>query len=104
MAITTIAPMSSITANVVRKTFNPKGTRLPSNCNIPKENAISVAIGIPQPCVPLSSWFSKKNNANSEDPSSYLPKPKPNENKSDYMARTTGNPGFVRSNTILNKQ
>jgi|TARA_R110000823_G_scaffold99455_3_gene214695 hypothetical protein len=57
----------------------------------------------------LTNWtaettFSKKNNANSEDPSSYLPKPKPNENKSDYMARTTGNPGFVRSNTILNKQ
>ena len=54
----------------------------------------------------LTNWtaettFSKKNNAN---PSSYLPKPKPNENKSDYMARTTGNPGFVRSDKILNKQ
>ena len=42
---------------------------------------------------------SKKNNAKLN-----LPKPKPNENQSDYMARTMGNPGFVRSDKILNKQ
>lgn len=33
-----------------------------------------------------------------------LPKPKPNENQSDYLARTIGNPGFIRSDKILNKQ
>ena len=33
-----------------------------------------------------------------------LPKPKPNENQSDYLARTFGNPGFIRSDKILNKQ
>ena len=33
-----------------------------------------------------------------------LSKPNPNENQSDYMARTMGNPGFVRSTKILNKQ
>jgi hypothetical protein len=27
-----------------------------------------------------------------------LPTPKENENRSDYLSRTTGDPGFVRSN------
>ena len=44
-----IAPKSSITANAVKKTLMDNGTLSPSNAKTPKANAISVAIGIPDP-------------------------------------------------------
>ena len=37
-------------ANAVKKIFKEIGTLEPSNDKIPKENAISVADGIAQPC------------------------------------------------------
>ena len=49
-----MAPISSITAKAVKNTFKLKGTLLPRSLKIPKEKAISVAIGIPQPLEPLS--------------------------------------------------
>ena len=45
-----IAPRSSIIANAVKKIFKDIGTLDPSNDKIPKENAISVAEGMAQPC------------------------------------------------------
>ena len=44
-----IPPMSSTTASVVRKTFNPMGTLFPNIAKTPREKAMSVAIGIAQP-------------------------------------------------------
>ena len=52
MAITNIPPISSTTANAVRKIFRLNGTRLPNRLSTPKEKAISVAIGIASPCSP----------------------------------------------------
>ena len=49
MAITIMAPRSSITANAVRNIFNDTGTLLPNNDKIPRAKAISVAMGIPAP-------------------------------------------------------
>ena len=45
-----IAPKSSIIAKAVKKIFNEIGTLDPNNDKIPKENAISVADGMAQPC------------------------------------------------------
>ena len=49
MAITSMPPMSSTTASVVRNTFSPIGTLLPSMASTPSEKAMSVAIGIAHP-------------------------------------------------------
>lgn len=43
-------PKSSMIANAVKNTFSDKGTRLPKSDKTPKEKAISVAVGIAQPC------------------------------------------------------
>lgn len=52
MAITMIAPKSSITARAIKKIFNDAGTLLPNSESMPTAKAISVAIGIPAPdCV-----------------------------------------------------
>ena len=51
MAMANIAPRSSMIASAVKKIFKPNGTLLPSKAAMPSENAISVAIGIPQPFV-----------------------------------------------------
>ena len=48
-AITKIAPRSSIMASAINKIFKPTGTRFPNKEQTPKEKAISVAVGIPQP-------------------------------------------------------
>ena len=45
-----MAPRSSTIANVNRNTFRGDGTRLPSSAMIPTTKAMSVAIGMPQPC------------------------------------------------------
>src|ERR1700730_2193472 len=49
MAITTIAPRSSMIASAVRKSLSEAGTRLPNNAMTPRENAMSVDQGIAQP-------------------------------------------------------
>ena len=49
MAMTRMAMMSSATASVLRNTRTPLGTRLPSRARMPSANAISVAVGTPQP-------------------------------------------------------
>ena len=59
MAITTIAPKSSTIANAVRKILIDTGTLFPSIEMIAKENAMSVAIGIPQPFSYLEPWLKK---------------------------------------------
>ena len=46
-----IAIKSSITARAVRNTFIEFGTLEPNADIIPMENAISVAVGIAQPCI-----------------------------------------------------
>ena len=51
MAITMIAIKSSITASAERNAFIACDTRLPSIIITPIAKAISVAVGIPQPCV-----------------------------------------------------
>lgn len=52
MAITIIAPKSSITASAVRNIFTDDGTRFPNSDKMQIANAISVAIEIPKPaCV-----------------------------------------------------
>ena len=55
-------PKSSMIANAVKKTFNDNGTRLPSNDKTPSENAISVAVGIAQPCMFSEPALNAKNN------------------------------------------
>lgn len=47
--MTSMPPMSSTTASVVRNIFKGKGTREPSRVRTPNENAISVDIGIAAP-------------------------------------------------------
>jgi hypothetical protein len=47
-----MAPTSSATASVSRKTFAASGTRAPSSDTTPIANAMSVAIGMPQPSAP----------------------------------------------------
>lgn len=42
--------MSSKMAIAVNRIFKESGTREPNNETIPKVNAISVAVGIAQPC------------------------------------------------------
>ena len=49
MAMTRMAMMSSATASVDRNTRTPAGTRLPRSARIPNANAMSVAVGTPQP-------------------------------------------------------
>jgi len=49
MAITAIAPMSSVIATARRKSFAPGGTFDESSATIPRAKAMSVAMGIPQP-------------------------------------------------------
>jgi hypothetical protein len=44
--------MSSTMAKAVSKTFAPIGARGAIKLSAPKANAISVAIGMPQPCKP----------------------------------------------------
>src|ERR1700751_2182014 len=46
-----MAPKSSMIANAIKKIFKLVGTFLPNNEAMPSEKAISVAVGIPQPCV-----------------------------------------------------
>jgi hypothetical protein len=46
-----IAPKSSIIARAMSNIFKLTGTLLPNKDATPNENAISVAVGIPQPCV-----------------------------------------------------
>ena len=41
--------MSSATASVERNTRTPAGTRLPRSARMPNANAMSVAVGTPQP-------------------------------------------------------
>ena len=48
--ITMMAIMSSAMVSVERNERRPAGMRLPSNARIPRQNAISFAIGTPQPC------------------------------------------------------
>jgi hypothetical protein len=43
------APRSSTIASEVRNTLSDTGTREPSNAITPRANAMSVAIGTPQP-------------------------------------------------------
>ena len=47
--MTMMAMMSSATASVDRNTRTPLGTRLPSSAKMPSANAMSVAVGMPQP-------------------------------------------------------
>ena len=47
--MTMIAMMSSATAKVLKNTRTPFGTRLPRSAKIPSANAMSVAVGTPQP-------------------------------------------------------
>ena len=54
-------PKSSMIANAVKKTFNDNGTRLPSKDKTPSENAMSVAVGIAQPCVFSEPALNAKN-------------------------------------------
>ena len=49
IAITTIAPRSSIIAKASKNIFNAGGTCLLNSATIPTANAMSVAIGIAQP-------------------------------------------------------
>ena len=46
-----MAPRSSIIASAIKNIFRPVGTLFPNKEAMPNENAISVAVGIPQPCV-----------------------------------------------------
>ena len=64
MAITTIPPKSSATANVAKKTFSARGTRRPKIEITPKENAISVAIGTANPRKETGSDGAKSQNTN----------------------------------------
>src|SRR6185437_1620197 len=55
--MTRIAPRSSTIASASRNTFSGNGARLPSNASTPSANAISVAIGMPQPWAPRPPKF-----------------------------------------------
>ena len=44
-----MAMMSSATASVLRNTRTPEGMRSPSSERTPRANAMSVAVGMPQP-------------------------------------------------------
>ena len=46
-----MAPKSSAIARAARNIFNEEGTRFPNSDITPNAKAISVAIGIPQPCI-----------------------------------------------------
>ncbi len=50
MAITRMAPRSSAMAMAVKKTFKGRGMREPNMVKIPRVKAMSVAMGMPQPC------------------------------------------------------
>ena len=57
-----IPPRSSATARAARNTFRPTGTRVLNTESTPRENAISVAIGIARPrCATTSSGHKRKN-------------------------------------------
>ena len=45
------APMSSTMASAVRNTLAPIGSRGAIRASTPSANAMSVAIGMPQPCM-----------------------------------------------------
>ncbi len=45
-----MAIMSSTIVSVERNARNPAGTLLPSNARMPRQNAMSFAMGTPQPC------------------------------------------------------
>ena len=61
MAMTIIAPKSSITASAVKNIFKDVGTRFPNKDKIPIAKAMSVAIGIPAPfCVIVPKFNAKK--------------------------------------------
>jgi hypothetical protein len=47
--MTTMAPMSSTIASVNSSTLSDPGNRRDNNASTPSANAMSVAIGIPQP-------------------------------------------------------
>ena len=49
MAITAMAPMSSTMASVSKNSLSIGGIREPSSATTPTANAMSVAIGMPQP-------------------------------------------------------
>ena len=57
MAITRIAPRSSTTASAVRKILSETGTRSPMSDRMPMAKAMSVAVGIPQPCAAGVPWL-----------------------------------------------
>ena len=59
VAINTMAPRSSMTANATIRIFNPSGTRFPSSASTPSANAMSVAIGIPKPAWDIEPAFSE---------------------------------------------
>lgn len=59
MAITTMAPRSSMMANAVRNTFNAGGTLSPSKPMMAMAKAMSVAVGIPAP-ERVSGWLKLK--------------------------------------------
>ena len=63
VAISTMAPRSSMMANATMNNLSATGTRAPSNAMTASANAISVAMGMPKPdsvAVPLFSvkWIS----------------------------------------------
>ena len=59
--MTKMAPRSSTIARAARKILREVGTRLPSSESTPKANAMSVAIGIPQPELVAFEALNKKN-------------------------------------------
>ncbi len=64
MAMTRIAPRSSTMASATRNTFRASGIRFPRRLIIPREKAISVAMGMPQPCrtpgIPVKETTARK--------------------------------------------
>lgn len=61
MAITITAPRTSTRANANKNILRASGTLLPNSDNTPKEKAISVAIGIPQPAIAFGFLFTIRN-------------------------------------------
>ena len=51
-----IAPISSKIASEVKNTFRLSGTREPNKLKTPRAKAISVAVGIAQPCIATGSF------------------------------------------------
>ena len=64
MAITTMPPRSSATANAARNIFRPSGTRVLNTESTPSENAMSVAIGIAIPRIMSASAGQVSQNSN----------------------------------------